>query len=218
VFERFTDRARKAVVLAQEESRLLGHDWIGTEHLLLGLIAEGEGVAARALEELKISLDDVRAAVEETVGHGQATPEVHIPFTPRAKKVLELALREALALGHDYIGTEHMLLGLIREGEGVAAQVLRRFGADADRVRATVLELVPGPVAPPRGRRLFRERSVAPEQVGGMLGPCCPTCRRPLNEVTRHQRMTIRGEEGEEIEVRVLYCTSCGRTLGTSIE
>jgi ATP-dependent Clp protease ATP-binding subunit ClpC len=124
VFERFTDRARRVVVLAQEEARLLNHNYIGTEHILLGLIHEGEGVAAKALESLGISLEAVRQQVEEIIGQGGASPSGHIPFTPRAKKVLELSLREALQLGHNYIGTEHILLGLIREGEGVAAQVL----------------------------------------------------------------------------------------------
>ncbi len=130
MFERFTDRARRVVVLAQEEARLLNHNYIGTEHILLGLIHEGEGVAAKALESLGISLEAVRAQVEEIIGHGGQAPSGHIPFTPRAKKVLELSLREALQLGHNYIGTEHILLGLIREGEGVAAQVLVKLGAD----------------------------------------------------------------------------------------
>jgi ATP-dependent Clp protease ATP-binding subunit ClpA len=144
VFERFTDRARRVVVLAQEESRLLNHDFIGTEHILLGLIHEGEGVAAQALGALGIRLDAVRARVEETVGQGESTPSGHIPFTPRAKKVLELSLREALQFGHNYIGTEHILLGLIREGEGVAATVLVGLGADLERVRAKVVELLSG--------------------------------------------------------------------------
>src|SRR3712207_9278810 len=122
MFERFTDRARRVVVLAQEEARLLNHNYIGTEHILLGLIHEGEGVAAKALESLGISLEAVRSQVEEIIGQGGSSPSGHIPFTPRAKKVLELSLREALQLGHNYIGTEHILLGLIREGEGVAAQ------------------------------------------------------------------------------------------------
>ena len=124
MFERFTDRARRVVVLAQDEAKALNHNYIGTEHLLLGLISEGEGVAAKALESLDISLEAVRAQVEEIIGHGTSTPTGHIPFTPRAKKVLELSLREALQMNHSYIGTEHILLGLIREGEGVAAQVL----------------------------------------------------------------------------------------------
>jgi hypothetical protein len=144
MFERFTDRARRVVVLAQEEARHLDHNYIGTEHILLGLIHEGEGVAARALTELDISLEAVRGEVMETVGRGPEPPSGHIPFTPRAKKVLELSLREALALGHNYIGTEHILLGLIREGEGVAAQVLIKLGANLERVRQAVIQLLAG--------------------------------------------------------------------------
>src|SRR5690554_1009127 len=144
MFERFTDRARRVVVLAQEEARMLNHNYIGTEHILLGLIHEGEGVAAKALESLGISLDAVREQVQEIIGQGQQSPTGHIPFTPRAKKVLELSLREGLQLGHNYIGTEHILLGLIREGEGVAAQVLVKLGADLNRVRQQVIQLLSG--------------------------------------------------------------------------
>ena len=142
MFERFTDRARRVVVLAQEEARILNHNYIGTEHILLGLLREDEGVAAEALKALDISLETVRQQVEEIIGQGQQAPSGHIPFTPRAKKVLELSLREALQLGHNYIGTEHILLGLIHEGHGVAAQVLVRLGADLNRVRQQVVELV----------------------------------------------------------------------------
>jgi ATP-dependent Clp protease ATP-binding subunit ClpC len=151
MFERFTDRARRVVVLAQEEARLLNHSYIGTEHILLGLIHEGEGVAAKALESLSISLEAVRNQVEEIIGQGGSSPSGHIPFTPRAKKVLELSLREALQLGHNYIGTEHILLGLIREGEGVAAQVLVKLGADLSRVRQQVIQLLSGYQGPSGG-------------------------------------------------------------------
>jgi ATP-dependent Clp protease ATP-binding subunit ClpC len=144
MFERFTDRARRVVVLAQEEAKMLNHNYIGTEHILLGLIHEGEGVAAKALESLSISLDSVREQVQDIIGQGQQQPTGHIPFTPRAKKVLELSLREALQLGHNYIGTEHILLGLIREGEGVAAQVLVKLGADLNKVRQQVIQLLSG--------------------------------------------------------------------------
>ncbi len=144
MFERFTDRARRVMVLAQEEARMLNHDSIGTEHILLGLIREGEGVAAKALESLGISQEAVRRQIEEIIGQGQQAPSGHIPVTPRAKKVLELSLREALQLGHNYIGTEHILLGLIREGDGVAAQVLAGFGADLNRVRQQVVQLLHG--------------------------------------------------------------------------
>jgi ATP-dependent Clp protease ATP-binding subunit ClpC len=156
MYERFTERARRVVVLAQEEARMLGHDYIGTEHILLGLIREGEGVAANALESLGISLAAVRQQVEEIIGQGRHAPSGHIPFTAPAKEVIELSLREALQLGHNYIGTEHILLGLIGEGEGVAAQVLVKLGADHSRVRQQVNQLLrgsqgnepAGPVAP----------------------------------------------------------------------
>jgi ATP-dependent Clp protease ATP-binding subunit ClpC len=159
MFERFTDRARRVVVLAQQEARRLDHNYIGTEHILLGLIHEGEGVAARALESLGISLDAVRQQVEEIIGRGQQAPSGHIPFTPRAKKVLELSLRESLQLGHDYIGTEHILLGLLREGDGVAAQVLVRLGADLNQVRQQVIRLLHGH----QGKEPVSARSTAGE-------------------------------------------------------
>jgi ATP-dependent Clp protease ATP-binding subunit ClpC len=160
VFERFTDRARRVVVLAQEEARMLNHNYLGTEHILLGLIGEGEGVAAKALESLGISLETVRQQVVKIIGRGQQAPPGHIPFTPRAKKVMGLASREALHLGHNYVGTEHILLGLIREGEGVAAQVLVKLGADLNRVRQQVIQLLhgyqgeqPADDGPRRGKR-----------------------------------------------------------------
>lgn len=151
MFERFTERARRVVVFAQEEARMLNQNYIGTEHLLLGLIREGEGVAAKAIESMGINLDDVRSQVESIIGKGTNEPSGHIPFTPRAKKVLELSLREALQLGHNYIGTEHILLGLIREGEGVAARVLLNLGADLSRVRNQVIQLLSGYYAGSRG-------------------------------------------------------------------
>src|SRR5258708_2713643 len=144
MFERFTDRARRVVVLAQEEARMINHNYVGTEHILLGLIHEGEGIAARSLASLGISLENVRSQVEQIIGQGQQAPSGHIPFTPRAQKVLELSLREALQLGHNYIGTEHILLGLIREGEGVGAQVLVALGAELTRVRVQVIQLLSG--------------------------------------------------------------------------
>jgi ATP-dependent Clp protease ATP-binding subunit ClpA len=145
MFERFTDRARRVVVLAQEEARMLNHDYIGTEHILLGLIHEGNGVAAKALEALGITDEAVRQQIDEIVGRGKKPARSgHIPFTARAKKSLELSLREALQLGHNYIGTEHILLGVIREGEGPAAQVLTAMGADLDTVREQVIELLHG--------------------------------------------------------------------------
>lgn len=148
MFERMTDRARRIVVLSQEEARILNHDYIGTEHLLLGMVAEGDGIAAKALTSLGISLEGIRTQVEEIIGQGQQPPSGHIPFTPRAKKVLELSLREALQLGHNYVGTEHLLLGLIREGEGVAAQILVKLGAELTRVRLRVIETLHGHLVP----------------------------------------------------------------------
>jgi len=162
VFERFTDRARRVVVLAQEEARMLDHNYIGTEHILLGLIHEGEGVAAEALETLGIDAEAVRQQVEQIIGRGQQAPPGHIPFTPRAKKVMELAGRESADLGHNYIGTEHILLGLIREGEGVAAQVLVALGADLERVRQQVVLLLSpmGKGVTSYGRRLGKRARV----------------------------------------------------------
>jgi ATP-dependent Clp protease ATP-binding subunit ClpA len=144
MFERFTDRARRVMLLAEEEARRLNHDHVGTEHILLGLVLEGEGVAARALESLGISLQAVREEVEESIGRGQQAPPGRIPYTPRAKKTLELSLREALHLGHHYIGTEHILLGVIREGEGPAAQALVNLGGDLNRVRQQVIQVLHG--------------------------------------------------------------------------
>jgi ATP-dependent Clp protease ATP-binding subunit ClpA len=173
MFERFTDRARRVMVLAQEEARLLDHNYIGTEHLLLGLIHEGEGVAAQALESLSVSLPAVRQQVEEIIGRGQQTPSGRIPFTPRAKKVLELSRREALAMGHNYVGTEHILLGLLREGDGVAAQVLVLMGADLNRVRQQVIRILSGhqdqDKDEPKGGRAARRAGKAARRQHGPL-------------------------------------------------
>ena len=165
MFERFTDRARRVVVLAQQEARMLDHNYIGTEHILLGLIREGDGVAARALIALGISLDATRQAVEDIIGRGTQAPSGHIPFTPRSKKVLELSLREALQLGSDYIGTEHILLGLIREGDGVAAQVLVGSGVDLNRARQQVIELLHGRSANGRASSSFRAAAAGDDLV-----------------------------------------------------
>jgi ATP-dependent Clp protease ATP-binding subunit ClpA len=171
MFERFTDRARRVMVLAQEEARLLNHNYIGTEHLLLGLIHEGEGVAAQALESLGVSLPTVRQQVEEIIGRGQQALAGRIPFTPRAKKVLELSRREALAMGHNYVGTEHILLGLLREGDGVAAQVLVRMGADLNRVRQQVIRILSGHQEKdePKGGRAVRRAGKAARRQHGPL-------------------------------------------------
>ncbi|WP_305787492.1 ATP-dependent Clp protease ATP-binding subunit [Symbioplanes lichenis] len=183
MFERFTDRARRVVVLAQEEARMLNHNYIGTEHILLGLIHEGEGVAAKALESLGISLEGVRQQVEEIIGQGQQAPSGHIPFTPRAKKVLELSLREALQLGHNYIGTEHILLGLIREGEGVAAQVLVKLGADLNRVRQQVIQLLSG------------YSGKEPAAAGAAAGEAAPSTSLVLDQFGRN--LTQAAREGK---------------------
>jgi ATP-dependent Clp protease ATP-binding subunit ClpA len=173
MFERFTDRARRVMVLAQEEARLLNHNHIGTEHLLLGLIHEGEGVAAQALESLSVSLPAVRQQVEEIIGRGRQAPSGRIPFTPRAKKVLELSRREALAMGHNYVGTEHILLGLLREGDGVAAQVLVLMGADLNRVRQQVIRILSGhqdqDKDEPKGGRAARRAGKAARRQHGPL-------------------------------------------------
>jgi hypothetical protein len=168
MFERFTDRARRVVVLAQEEATGLKHNYIGTEHLLLGLVREREGVASEALESLGISLEAVRSEVEQIIGQGQAAVVGQVPFTPRAKKVLELSLREALQLGHSYIGTEHILLGLIREGEGVAAQVLVKLGGgDLNRVRQQVIQLLSGFAGGEEAAERRVAREPRPTVVGG---------------------------------------------------
>src|SRR5260221_5394077 len=151
MFERFTERARQVVVRAQEEARTLKHNYIGTEHILLGLLREEEGLAARVLESLDITVERVRAQVVRIVGSGEEVTSGQIPFTPRAKKVLELALREALSLGHNYIGTEHILLGLVRENEGVAARILLDFDADSDKIRNEVIRMLSGPGGRPQG-------------------------------------------------------------------
>jgi ATP-dependent Clp protease ATP-binding subunit ClpA len=213
MFERFTDRARRVVVLAQEEARMLNHNYIGTEHILLGLIHEGEGVAAKALVSLGISLDAVRQQVEEIIGQGQQAPSGHIPFTPRAKKVLELSRREAEQLGHNYIGTEHILLGLIREGDGVGAQVLVTLGADLNRVRQQVIQLLHGHPAeepvPARsaGQNLrpavqtrleaFERRLVAIEQRIG-TGPDTSDLDEQIAQVCREKESAIDAQDYEQ--------------------
>jgi ATP-dependent Clp protease ATP-binding subunit ClpC len=222
VFERFTDRARRVLVLAQEEARLLNHSFIGTEHILLGLIGEGDGVAAQALAALRITPEAVRERVRETIGMAGTSPSGSPPFTPRAKKVLELSLREALQQGHSYIGTEHILLGLVREGEGVAATVLVSLGADLGRVRQQVMSLVSGhghpedvgatleePIAYPSVRaRVVPETS--PE-------PRCPQCDAGLGEKARFRTISVAAEDPdsakEAITLDVVYCGQCGMTL-----
>jgi ATP-dependent Clp protease ATP-binding subunit ClpC len=212
LFERFTDRARRVVVLAQEEARLLNHNYIGTEHILLGLIDEGQGVAARSLDSLGISVDKVRQEVEEIIGTGPGTPG-HIPFTPRAKKVLELSLREALQLGHNYIGTEHLLLGLIREGEGVAAQVLGKLGADLGLVRNKVIELLSGYHVEEETEEISRESQT--EIFVSTGAPLCPNCSSSLAGSIASQKLQTSGDDDAPAAV-VFYCSTCGRALGAT--
>ena len=200
MFERFTERARRVVVLAQEEARMLNHDYVGTEHILLGLLHEGEGVAARALESLGISLDAMREAVEGIIGRGQQAPSRHIPFTPRAKKALELSLREALQLGHDYIGTEHILLGLIREGDGVAAQVLTNAGVDLNQARQRVIGLLHG----------RREEDVAPPSSAPAPAPASAPAPATLTADDLVSRLASVAARLEAIERRLAPQSSSG--------
>jgi len=218
VFERFTNRARRVLVLAQEEARLLNHSFIGTEHILLGLIQEGEGMGSQALSSLGISVAAVRERVEKTIGIAGGAPSGSPPFTPRAKKVLEYSLREELQLGHSYIGTEHILLGLVREGEGVAATVLVGLGADLGRVRQEVTLLMSEQSHESHGE-VWREGT-----TGSLLGndpvrdpePICPQCRAGLEEA-RYRTITVLPEDdnaGEEpVTIDVVYCSLCGMTL-----
>jgi ATP-dependent Clp protease ATP-binding subunit ClpC len=202
VFERFTDRARRVLTYAQDEARLLNHSFIGTEHILLGLLREGQGVGAQALQSLGISLEAVRARVEETIGMAGTAPASSPPFTPRAKKVLELSLREALQMNHSYIGTEHLLLGLVREGEGVAATVLVGLGADLGRVRQEVVNLMTGVQEPPPAMQVS-------------LQPCCPRCRASLSEVAQFRTIVVPPDSGSQppMSIDVVYCVRCGTSL-----
>jgi ATP-dependent Clp protease ATP-binding subunit ClpA len=196
MFQRFTDRARRVVVLAQEEASRLDHNYIGTEHLLLGLISEGEGVAAAALKSLGISLAPVRQQVEEIIGRGQEAPQGHIPFTPRAKKVLELSLRESQQLGHNYIGTEHILLGLIREGDGVAAQVLVRLGADRNRVRQQVIQLLHGRTAEEPGPGAEIRPETAGQRAG--IGPDTSDLDEQIEAARAEKQAAIDAQDFEQ--------------------
>jgi ATP-dependent Clp protease ATP-binding subunit ClpC len=205
MFERFTDRARRVVVLAQEEARLLGHGYIGTEHILLGLLGEDEGVGAQALVQSGVSLAAARDKVVAVIGEGPGTPPSHIPFTPRAKKVLELALREAIALGHNYIGTEHQLLGLVREEDGVAAQVLISLGVTLDGLRSRILDLLSAtPAQPEATGRLTTRRQVM---------PTASPCRHEPAHLT-YLLTEIEGSgDLAPLPVRVVLCNACGTTV-----
>ena len=199
-------------MLAQEEARLLNHGFIGTEHILLGLIHEGESLAAEALAALGISLEAVREKVEETIGVSGSAPMDPVPFTPRAKKVLELSLREALQMGHQYIGTEHILLGLVREGEGVAATVLVSLGAELPRVRQVVIKLISGGQAPYGPRK---ELDNATDRSAAALEPRCPRCRSSVTDGTRFRTIEVHpdADDASPISIDVVYCVNCGTTL-----
>jgi ATP-dependent Clp protease ATP-binding subunit ClpC len=206
VFERFTDKARRVLTMAQEEARLLDHPFIGTEHLLLGLLHQDDAIGCQALTSLGISLGAVRDKVEETIGASGTPPVGSPPFTPRAKKVLELSLREALQMNHHYIGTEHLLLGMIREGEGVAATVLVSLGADLSRVRQEVLALI-GTESQASGSEPARRE------------PCCPQCRSALADAAVFRTLSVRrgdddpGEGVPPLSVQIVYCAKCGCSL-----
>jgi ATP-dependent Clp protease ATP-binding subunit ClpA len=256
MFERFTDRARRVLVYAQDEAKLLEHNYIGTEHILLGLVAEGEaeggsegaeggslggseraeggsegsqggseGIAAEALAAFGITLPAARQKVAETVGPATHSERGSPPFTPRSKKVLELSLREALTLGHNYIGTEHILLGLVREGEGVAAQVMVALGADLGSIRQRVLELIAA-TAPPTGTRRPWPRTRGP--LGGSIGTRSPSgpapeasprcrCGADLAEAARYRTFEVLAATGQPdqtpLKANVVYCRHCGFVL-----
>lgn len=225
MFERFTDRARRVVVLAQEESREMGHDHIGTEHLLLALIREEDGIAGRALSEAGITLDAARKQVEAIVGRGEPEPKRrsgkrwrrHVPFTPRSKKTMELALRESLGLGHNYIGTEHLLLGLLSLGEGTGAETLAGLGAEAGPLRESVLGLARTRPEGPTPSLEFRETSFEMKEasLGEAATPRCPQCRSELSETAAVRSMELPLHEGEGTRtVALAFCRRCGSSLG----
>jgi ATP-dependent Clp protease ATP-binding subunit ClpC len=215
MFERFTDRARRVVVLAQEEARLLNHNYIGTEHILLGLLNEGEGIAAKALESLGINLSGVREQVVEIIGQGAQAPSGHIPFTPRAKKVLELSLREALQLGHSYIGTEHILLGLVREGQGVAAKVLKGLGAELQKVREAVMKLLPeSSEGEERAHAIASEPGRETTISGSQLGrPPQTTCPHRSDRLAYHRAEIMESGGTKPWPTIVVTCTLCHTTI-----
>jgi ATP-dependent Clp protease ATP-binding subunit ClpC len=224
MFERFTDEARRVLVLAQEESRTLAHDFIGTEHLLLGILRHGAGPAPEALSAMGVTLEAARARVAQTVGPRATTESGSIPFTPRAKKTLELALREALQLGHDHIRTEHLLLGLIREGEGVGAQTLVALDVDLSQLRQEVTSRLQPPATPdqpgpsrPASRVWRAGRRIRAQPAGDP--PRCPNCSAALVETARYRVVDVpAAEPGEqvaaEISVAIIYCQRCGIALG----
>jgi len=216
MFERFTDRARRVIVGAQEYSRELGHDYIGTEHVLLGLMGEPDGVAAKALVGLGVSAEAIHERTLQVVERGSGAPTGHLPFTPRAKKVLELSLREAVSLGHSYIGTEHILLGVLRDGEGIGAKVLMGVGIELERAREAVLELLHGELGQiasgggpvPRIPRSAKQRRKA------SIGPACPECSASLERESAYRIVDV-PEFGGSGSAKALYlfCVACGHVL-----
>jgi len=213
MFERFTSRARRVLVLAQEEARLQNHSYIGTEHILLGLVREQEGIAAHALRRCGITAETAQRALEETVGAGAEAPAGSPPFDPRAKKVLELALREALQRGHSYIGTEHMLLGLIREGDGVALTMIQRLGADLEQLQQEVVAVMSGHTDD------LGEEGEARTPVERSDPPRCPRCRAGISEEARYKVVEVPAGDAESgegaVSVTLIYCNRCGSALGT---
>jgi ATP-dependent Clp protease ATP-binding subunit ClpC len=223
VFERFTERARRVVVLAQEESRELGHDHIGTEHLLLALIREEDGIAGQALAEAGITLDAARKKVESVVGRGEPEPKRrsgkrwgrHVPFTARAKKTMELSLRESLGLGHNYIGTEHLLLGLLSLGEGIGSETLASLGADPAQLRESLLKLARAhPEAPKVDLREAAEYEIHEGPVRETASPRCPTCRSDLVEAAAVRTIDLPQEEEGSRTLTFAFCRRCGSSLG----
>lgn len=213
MFERFTDRARKVVVHAQEHARDLNHDYIGTEHFLIGLLSEDGSMARQVLRSFDLEREHVVAGVEDIVGRGATRPVGHISFTPRAKKVLELSLREAVRLGNDYISTEHLLLGIAREGEGVAAQILTRRNVALGDLRQRVLEFLEGTATGTEG--------AAGPRIGKMedfLAPTCPNCRAAIQETVAFKDLEIPEEDGDRrITMRFVFCEACGHTIKSMI-
>jgi ATP-dependent Clp protease ATP-binding subunit ClpA len=214
VFERFTDRARRVLTFAQDEARLLNHSFIGTEHILLGVIRERDGMGAEALRRLGVSFEVVRGKIVEIVGMSGGAPTGSPPFTPRAKKVLELSLREALQLDHSYIGTEHILLGLAREGDGVAARVLADLGVDLLRVRQVVNDLMTGG-SETQSERPFEEQDPTTTHDEPPRDPSCPGCSALLSETARFRTLSIPADDqrADPISLFVVYCRQCGTTL-----
>jgi ATP-dependent Clp protease ATP-binding subunit ClpC len=223
MFERFTERARRVVVLAQEESRELGHDHIGTEHLLLALIREEDGIAGQALAEAGVTLDAARKQVETVVGRGEPEPKRrsgkrwrrHVPFTARAKKTMELSLRESLGLGHNYIGTEHLLLGLLSLGEGIGSEALARLGADPAQLREILLRLARAhPESPKVDLREAAEFEIHEGSVRETASPRCPTCHSDLVEAAAVRTIDLPQEEEGSRTLTFAFCRRCGSSLG----